>query len=231
MLSPSDHLDNQCALSYERESTWEPLLATGVKRTDIILGQFSRGAFNYTVLVLVSLGMLVVAAIFAHKLGHFPALTLLRLTPGPCALLILVMVVGGLESIALGLFISSYSSRGVRAKRDEFSEDPNGILAEPMWLLFFVIMFAGPIALSAHPFDLSFLLPACPILNGQEGVGLIFERMQLPGNPDRVLLLVRHTTASFVPAMILSSVAGSALFLFLAIRNLESGGRRRRRAH
>jgi hypothetical protein len=211
-------------------STLEPLLATGVRRSDIVIGRFLRPALIYFVVVLGSVGILALGVTVFANVKILPELTRLHPTVGLSAWLILTVSVAGFESIAATVLIASLSGKiNDRGKPDEFSEDVNR-LGNPVWIVVGLICFGWLVNYLTHNPPSVISWAACPVLNGSEGDQAIFAQMELPGNPD-MMNLHTHIIASFVPVMVLSSLAATALFLFLAVRNLESGGRRRRRAN
>jgi hypothetical protein len=190
----------------------EPLLAAGVRRTDLILGQFLRHSLIYVMFLLASAGLLMVEAILAARFGHFASLAHLHATPCLCAWLILVVTAGGLEMMA-------YNTLGMTRRMGV-----GGLICSSM-------MFAGLFAYIHNPTSL--LAAACPLSNATSGVDVITVLMSSPGYAGHFglphHLSVNYAATNVVPVTVLFSLAGTAIILLLAIRDL--GGPRRRRTH
>jgi hypothetical protein len=196
----------------EKDGTLEPLLATGVRRWEIVAGKFIVGALLYSTWVLTQLTLILVivnlpAVVARHAfLLHFhPNATLV-------VNLVLVLVLGGLETIALGIALPQAISR--RAENGEAILGP----VHYLWIIvavWVVLTFAYP--------NVVLYVAACPWFNMDRGVDSVFTQYS---HMHQVLHGLYHDTMinrHFLPAMYAASCTVTALSLFMVTRRLTNG--------
>jgi hypothetical protein len=200
------------------ERTLEPLLATGIKRSEIIMGKFTAGAIVYVACILVQSTIGLLVANIPSVAAEHSYFTVIHPTVGLIISLMPFLILGGLGVIAVWLLLFT-----MYHKSTETGEKLSlkGYLYAVLMVVVIVAYFNNDgVKHYVWPF-----IAACPVFNFYQGLEVIFYQIG-QSHHDSIFThnnLIIRSNPYYLPVMYVTSPVVTVFCLMRATRNLEKG--------